>query len=98
VLRRDLPLCGSSGIQTGVLEARFALEQERFIKEIQFAGDFIANSPAITELEYRLRLCPADWTAIMRVVDTVFADPANYILGVGRLRAVTDTIVKGLPS
>lgn len=98
VLRRDLPLCGSSGIQTGVLEARFALEQQRFLKEIQFAGDFIANSPAIAELEYRLRLCPAEWTAITRVVDAVFADPANYLLGVGRLRAVADTIIKGLPS
>ncbi len=98
VLRHDLPLSGSSGIQTGVLEARFALEQERFIKEIQFAGDFIANSPAIATLEYRLRLCPAEWMAITRVVDAVFADPVNYLLGVGRLRTVADAIVKGLPS
>lgn len=98
VSRPDLPLCGSSGIQTGVLEAHFALEQERFLKEIQLAGDFIANSAAVTALEYRLRLCPAEWTAITRVVDTVFADPANYLLGVGRLRTVADTIVKGLPS
>jgi hypothetical protein len=98
VLRPDLPLVGSSGIQTGVFEARFALEQERFIKEIQFAGDFIANSPAVAALEYRLRLCPAEWTAITRVVDAVFGDPANYLLGVGRLRTVADTIVKGLPA
>jgi lipoate-protein ligase A len=97
-LRRDLPLVGSSGIQTGVLEAHFALEQERFIKEIQLAGDFIANSPAIAALEYRLRLCPAEWTAIARIVDAVFGDPANYLLGIGRLRAVADTIVKGLPA
>ena len=96
--QRESRACGSSGIQTGVLEARFALEQQRFLKEIQFAGDFIANSPAIAELEYRLRLCPAEWTAITRVVDAVFADPANYLLGVGRLRAVADTIIKGLPS
>ncbi len=98
VLRPDLPLTGSSGIQTGVLEARFSLEQERFIKEIQFAGDFIANSPAVAALEYRLRLCPADWMAITRVVDAVFNDPLNYLIGVGRLRTVADTIVKGLPS
>ncbi len=98
VLRRDLALCGSSGIQTGVLEARFALEQQRFLKEVQLAGDFIANSPAIGALEYRLRLCPADWMAIMRVVDAVFADSSNYLLGVGRLRTVADTIMKGLPS
>jgi lipoate-protein ligase A len=96
-LRPDLPLTGSSGIQTGVIEAHFALEQERFIKEVQLAGDFIANSPAIAALEYRLRLCPAEWTAIARVVDSVFVSPANYLLGVGRLRTVADTIVKGLP-
>ena len=96
--RPDLPLSASSGIQTGVLEAHFALEQERFIKEILFAGDFIANSPAIAELEYRLRLCPAERGAIARVVDGVFEDPANYLLGVGRLRTVADTIVKALPT
>lgn len=98
VLRQELPLAGSSGIQTGVLEVHFALEQGRFVKEIQLAGDFIANSPAIAALEYGLRLCPAEWTAITRVVDGIFADPANYLLGVGALRAVADTIVKGLPS
>jgi hypothetical protein len=97
VLRRDLPLVGTSGIQTGVLEVHFALEQERFIKDVQLAGDFIANSPAIALLEYRLRLCPAAFPAIASVVDTVFADPANYLLGIGRLRTVADTIVKGLP-
>ncbi len=96
--RSDLPLTASSGIQTGVLEAHFALEQERFIKEILFAGDFIANSPAIAELEYRLRLCPAERGAIARVVDGVFENPTNYLLGVGRLRTVADTIVKALPT
>jgi lipoate-protein ligase A len=96
--RADLPLSGSSGIQTGVLETHFALEQGRFLKEVCLAGDFIANSPAIASLEYRLRLCPAERGAIARVVDAVFGDPANYLLGVGPLRAVADTIIKGLPA
>lgn len=96
--RGDLPLVGSSGIQTGVLEAHFALEQGRFLKEVCLAGDFIANSSAIASLEYRLRLCPAERGAIARVVDAVFDDPSNYLLGVGPLRAVADTIIKGLPS
>ena len=89
--------CGTSGIQTGVLEAHFALEQGRFLKDVCLAGDFIANSPAIASLEYRLRLCPAERGAIARVVDAVFGDPAHYMLGVGPLRAVADTIIKGLP-
>jgi lipoate-protein ligase A len=96
--RSDLRLCGSSGIQTGVLEAHFALEQGRFLKEVCLAGDFIANSPAIAALEYRLRLCPAERGAIARVVDGVFGDPSHYLLGVGPLRAIADTIVKGLPA
>ena len=32
------------------------------------------------------------------LVDAVFAEPENYLLGVGRLRVVADTIVKGLPA
>jgi lipoate-protein ligase A len=95
--RDDLGLLGTSGIQIGVLEAHFALEQGRFLKEVCLAGDFIANSPAIASLEYRLRLCPAERGAIARVVDGVFNDAANYLLGVGPLRAIADTIIKGLP-
>jgi len=96
--RADLPCTGSSGIQTGVLEVHFALEQGRFLKEICLAGDFIADSPAIASLEYRLRLCPAERKAIARVVDGVFADAAHYLLGAGPLRVIADTIVKGLPA
>jgi hypothetical protein len=96
--REDLPLVGSSGIQTGVLEGHFALEQGRFLKEVCLAGDFIANSPAVSMLEYRLRLCPAERGAIGRVVDAVFGDTSNYLLGVGPLRVIADTIIKGLPS
>jgi hypothetical protein len=69
----------------------------RSLKEVCLAGDIIANSPGIASLEYRLRLCPAERGAIARVVDTVFSDPAHYLLGVGPLRVVADTIIKGLP-
>lgn len=95
--RADLTCSATSAIQTGVLEAHFSLEQGRFLKDICFAGDFIADSPAIADLEYRLRLCPAERNAIGRVVDAVFADSTHYMLGVGPLRVVADTIVKGLP-
>ncbi len=96
--RPELSLVGTSGIQTGVLEAHFALEQGRFLKEVCLAGDFIAASAAIAALEYRLRLCPAERGAIARVVDAVFGDPAHYMLGAGPLRVVSDTIVRGLPA
>ncbi len=96
--RTDLPLVGTSAIQTGLLEIHFALEQGRFVKDARLSGDFIADSPGIAELEYRLRLCPAERGALARVVEEVFADPMHYLLGVGPLRTVADTIVKGLPA
>lgn len=95
-LRPELSLHGSSRVQLGMLEAHFALEQERFLRDVVFAGDFIANSPGIERLERELRLCPAEWRAIDAVVSDVFAQPENYILGVGHVRTITDTICKGL--
>lgn len=96
--RPELGLVGTSGIQTGVLEAHFSLEQGRFLKEVCLAGDFIADSPGIASLEYRLRLCPAERGAIARVVDAVLGDPVHYMLGAGPLRVIADTIVRGLPA
>jgi lipoate-protein ligase A len=96
--RPELGLVGFTGIQTGVLEVHFALEQERFLKEVVLAGDFIANSGAVTALEYGLRLCPAERGAIGSVIETVFADPSNYMLGVGAHRIIAETIVRGLPA
>ena len=46
--------------------------------------------------ERELRLCPAEWRAIDAVASETFADPANYILGIGRVRAIADTIMRGL--
>jgi len=86
-----------SKVVTGVA-AMIALEQGRFLKDIMLAGDLIADSPGIEALEYRLRLCPAELAAIARVVESVFGDPAHFLLGVGPLRTVAETIMKGIPS
>lgn len=94
--RLDLDHHAFERVQLGVFEAYFALEQSRFLKEITFAGDFIANSPAIDRLERDLRLCPAEWRAIDAVASEVFAQPDNYILGIGRTRTIADTICKGI--
>ena len=60
------------------------------------AGDFIANSAAIAQLEHELRLCPAEWRAIDAVASEIFAQPEHFILGIGRTRAIADTICKGI--
>jgi lipoate-protein ligase A len=80
--------------QLGVFEAFFALRQDRFIRDILFAGDFIANHAAITALERNLRLCPLDWQAVIAVVNSVFEAPANYLLGIGKLRVIADLLAR----
>lgn len=78
--------------QLGVFEAFFALRQDRFIGDILFAGDFIANRAAITALERNLRLCPLEWQALNAVVNSIFEEPENYLLGVGKLRVIADLL------
>jgi lipoate-protein ligase A len=95
--RDDLPLRGSAAVPLGVFEVRLALEQERFVREVQLSGDFIANSSAVETLERELKLCPTDWRALAMVTDQVFQRPENFILGIGKLRTIPDTILKALP-
>ncbi len=94
--RQDLDRRSSVWMQLGVFEAQYSLEQDRFLKEIQFSGDFIANSAAITKLEHNLRLCPAEWRAIDAIATEIFSQPEHFILGIGRARAIADLIVRGL--
>jgi len=95
-LRPELDRHAWTRVQLGMFEAYFGLEQDRFLRDVVFAGDFIANSPAIQQLEHELRLCPAEWRAIDAVVSDVFAQRENYILGIGHVRTITDTICKGI--
>ena len=85
----------SVATQLGVLEAHLALAGGR-IEEAMLAGDFIANSPAIERLERALRGCPAEPAAVEAMVAGVFAEPENFILGVGPLRTVSETIARAL--
>jgi len=96
--RSDLPLVGTTGVQTGVLEVHFALEQGRFLKDVMLAGDLIADSAGLETLEYRLRLCPAEPAAIAEVVASVYEDRTHFLLGVGPLRTVAETVMKGIPA
>jgi hypothetical protein len=94
----ELDLAAATPVPLGVFEVRLALEQQRFVREIRLSGDFIANSPSVEALERELKLCPADWRSIAMVADQIFNRPENYILGIGKLRTIPDTIVKALPA
>jgi lipoate-protein ligase A len=96
VRRSDLDRHASVATQLGVLEVHFAVEGPR-LRELVLGGDLIAPSPTIVALEGALRGCPADATAIDRVVAEVLADPHHFVLGIGPARTITDAIVRGLP-
>ena len=83
--------------QLGCLETHFALDGAR-IADIALAGDFIANSPAIERLEQELCGCRAERRAIDDVVTRAFARPENFILGVGPLETIAETIMRGMPA
>ena len=85
----------SVATQLGVLEAHLALAGGR-IEKAMLAGDFIANSPAIERLERALRGCPAEPAAVEAVVAAVFAEPENFILGVGAVGTVAETVARAL--
>jgi len=79
--------------QLGVFEVYLAAPAGT-IDDLLFAGDFLADSPSIARLEARLRGCRRDRAAVAAVVDAVYADPRSFLLGVGPLQTVVDTIVR----
>jgi hypothetical protein len=93
-LRPELDRRATVSVQLGVFEVLLALQQQRFIKEAVFAGDFIADSPAMEALESALRLVPLDGRTIEALTNDIFADPAHFVLGIGRLRTITDAILR----
>jgi hypothetical protein len=84
-----------SRVQVGVLEAYYSVNEQCRIDSILFAGDFIANSPAIETLERQLQGCPLRTEAIDRIVKEVFEDDENFILGIGRVDAITRLLTGG---
>jgi hypothetical protein len=97
-LRTDLPFQATSTTQLGVLQVRFALTPERTLSEIRLSGDFIANPMAVAALEQGLRGCSLERETLWRVVDQTFLPPEHYLLGVGPLETVVNTLLKGVTS
>jgi lipoate-protein ligase A len=94
--RRRPPALGRHALewgQLGVFEVYLAI-RDGTIADVLLAGDFIADSPSIARLEQRLRGCAFDRAAIGRIVDEVYADPRSFLLGIGPLRAIADTIAR----
>ena len=71
--------------QLGTIEARVALNADGTIDAGRMSGDFIANSPAIDELESELRGKLLDLASIGHAVTKVFGHNDNFFLGAGEL-------------
>jgi len=92
--RPELDLYAVARTQLGAFEVYVALDGERRIADIQLAGDFIANSSAVARLEAALRGCPAHPEAIDAVVTASVQTPADFLLGIGPPRAITELILR----
>jgi lipoate-protein ligase A len=86
---------GTVATLLGTLDARFALAGGR-ITDIVFTGDFLADSAAIEGLEQSLRGCVAERKAIDAVVQSVFADPRHFVLGIGPATNFVEAVMRGV--
>jgi lipoate-protein ligase A len=71
--------------QLGAIEAVVALNASGTIDAVRLSGDFIANSPAMAELESELRGRPLDLPTISHAVTKTFGHNDNFFLGAGEL-------------
>jgi lipoate-protein ligase A len=71
--------------QLGAIEAAVALNSDRTIAYARLSGDFIANSPAIAELESELRGRPLALVSVSQAVTRIFGHDDNFFLGAGEL-------------
>jgi lipoate-protein ligase A len=71
--------------QLGAIEAAVAINADGIIEAGRLSGDFIANSPAINELESELRGRALDLASIGHAVTKTFGHNDNFFLGAGEL-------------
>ena len=71
--------------QLGAIEAAVALDADKTIEAVRLSGDFIANSPAIAELEDELRGRPLELVSLSQAVTKTFGHNENFFLGAGEL-------------
>jgi lipoate-protein ligase A len=93
VAHRPLKLKNRIASQLGAIEAAVDLNADKTIEAARLTGDFIANSPAIAELESELRGRPLDLASISQAVTKVFGRNENFFLGAGELSNLVSLIV-----
>jgi hypothetical protein len=94
--RPHLDRRGVSGTMLGLLEAYCALASDGTLDEVMLAGDVIAPSATIARLEQALRGCPPLHDRLCAVIEDVVRPPRDFVLGVGPLRTIGETILRAV--
>ncbi|HEV7733613.1 MAG TPA: hypothetical protein VGR62_15710 [Candidatus Binatia bacterium] len=82
----------------GVLEVDLSLAADGSIAAAAVCGDLLAPSWAIAQLQAALRGCAPALEPVSAVVEATFAMPGAFVLGIGPLRTLTETIVRAASS
>jgi hypothetical protein len=96
VPRPDLGRHGVAATMLGRLEAHCAMAADGTLAEVVLAGDFLAPSPTIDRLERALCGCRPDVETLETIIDEVVRPPDGFILGIGPLRTVAETIARAV--
>jgi hypothetical protein len=94
--RPDLDHRARTATMLGVLEMHCALDAGGRLAEVMLAGDFFAPWGTVTRLEEALRGCPPAVDRVTAVIEDVVHPPHDFILGVGPLRTIAETIVQAV--
>jgi hypothetical protein len=92
----DLDRHGVTATMLGRFEAHCAVAADGTLAEVVLAGDLLAPSVTIERLENAFRGCPPVVERLQEVIDDVVRPPHDFILGVGPLRTVAETIVRAV--
>lgn len=90
--------CARVRTMLGVLEVQLALAADGTIAEVAVCGDLLAPSWAIARLEAALRGCVAALQPVSAIVESTFAAPGAFVLGIGPLGTLAETIVRAASS
>jgi len=66
------------------------------LREVMLSGDLIAPAPTIAAVESGLRGCPAAREAVQEVVTRAFAPPDAFVLGIGPVTTIVDTVMRAV--
>jgi lipoate-protein ligase A len=94
--RAELDRRASTATMLGALEVHLALGSDARIRDACISGDLLAGDDTIPALEQALRGCAPDRPAVAAAVTRALAESHRFLLGVGPVDTLVDTVVRAL--